>query len=551
MLHNPVSPDPAGPGLLATPTSTPIHGTHPMAHYLQATPHGPSISPFTSTMPDGIDAALSGLAPPPPPPPPKSVLDRAFTASSSSPPTSSPLRRSSMTPSSSGGINSDESKGSLLSSSPPSPAQAQNPALAAVTASTKGSRRSSKLFGKLVPKFLQTSFHPNSGPVAGGSSSPRSAVPVSPSPLSSVARPTRSASFTAGTGSEIGAAVVAAGAASGSAGFGSGNKGPLPQLPELPDLSTSVLSSSEDWLGLNGGASHNSKENKDNNKAPSPVLSASPITMESDRPSVVSASTAQFNMSIVAVEESVEGSIHSTDSAFDRRSFNSLQEHDRPLSTMPQEDLYFQKQGHHHSQLQYQYNYHYNDDDEHNKENDEDHLAESPYIIDENCDDNFFLNSVLRKKNSTTSTSNSNNGHSTASSPRPQPPPLLSTGSWNHGATPSLSATSSSSHSQASSMAPSPTSPYPSSSMYTSIPTPVSTTTATPLPLSYRSSYSSNGSTIGGNATTTQMIQSGLDEKRSRLRDAVGEWRRSANASLNSNESTSPPVSTSYSGFAL
>ncbi|KAG0358477.1 hypothetical protein BGX24_005968, partial [Mortierella sp. AD032] len=533
--------NPASPGLPgdlpATPTSTPIHHSiHPMA-----------------TIPDYFDA-LSSSSLSPPLPPPKSPLDRRLSASSSSssPPTSSPLRRSSMTPtssSSSAGDNSDKGS-SLLSSSPPTPV-AQNPAVAAVVtaSSSKGSRRSSKLFGKLVPKFLQTSFGPN-GPVAGGSSSPRSAVPVSPSPLSAMARPTRSASFTAGT-PNIGTAVIAAGVASGSVGLGSSSKSALPQLPEIPAMSTSVLSSNEDWLGLNDGAASDNKESKDRWKTPSPVLSASPISaiaIESaqHQPAVTSL-IAQFNMSIVTVEESVEGSIHSIDSAFERRSIIEQQDQEeRPLPAMPQEDhLHFQKQDQHQYQQyqhqQHQKSYHY-DEVEHRKEShndrDDDHTTESTYIIDENCDDDFFLNSVLRKKNSTSST----NGHSTPSSR----PPMLSTGSWGHGTTPSLSATSSSS--QASSMAPSPTSPYPSM-MYTPTPTPVSTTTATSL--RYRSQ--STGSTIGGNETTTQMVQSGLDEKRSRLRDAVGEWRRSANASLNSDESTLSPVSasTSYSGFAL
>ncbi|KAK3805999.1 MAG: hypothetical protein JOS17DRAFT_781233 [Linnemannia elongata] len=506
----------ASPILPATPTSTSIHGIHPMAHYLQ--------------VPEAIDTtALADLTlTSPPPPPQKSAHDRAFTGTS--PPTSSPLRRSSMTPSSSSDTHDEAiSKGAVLSSSPPTPAPAAGVAAitAASSAAAKSGRRSSKLFGKLVPKFLQTSFGPNN-PSGGNGSSPRSAVPVSPSPLSAMARPARSASFTSGP---TATAVVATGAASGSVGMICKSKdSALPQLPELPDLQASVLSSNEDWLGLNGGASGKGR------RTPSPVLSASPITtipLESAQqpPAAV---TSQFNMSIVAIEEREESLHSSHSSTHEFRTYDH--EPERPLPTMPQEDFSYQKQqGHPFHMYNNNNNLNNGNEDEDDYQKDE---AGSPYIIDENCDDDFFLNSVLRKKSSTSRDSTSPSSPSS----RPQPPPLLSTGSW-RGATPSLSATSSSS--QASSMAPSPTSPYPSSSsMYTPTPTPVSTTTATPLP------YRINGS-------TAQTIQSGLDEKRTRLRDAVGEWRRSANASMNSSssldiESTpSPVIVSTYSGFAL
>ncbi|KAG0201781.1 hypothetical protein BGX33_010131 [Mortierella sp. NVP41] len=429
--------------------------------------------------PDAIDFV-------PPPPPPKSALDRAF--SSSSPPTSSPLRRTSVT-SSDNDDNTSNKGSSLLSSSPPHPTPLVNHAVAAVTAtaSTKGAKRSSKLFGKLVPKFLQTSFGPNNQP--GGASAPRSAVPVSPSPLSAMARPARSASFTSGstvTPAASGTVVV--------------NKSALPELPELPALSSLVLPTNEDWLGIK------TDNNNGRRMSASPVLSSSPTAVESAKQQQPSA---QFNMSIVTVEEHAEEEEEVT---MEFRTCNNYEQgyfkatEERPLPVMPREDEQYKKQDHPFNMYNNNHHHHFNNQyhDEEDKRKDD---SGSPYIIDDNCDDDFFLNSVLRKKN------------------RPQPPPMLSTGStgsgrgnsW-RGTTPSLSAASSSS--QASSMAPSPTSP-----------TPVST----PL------------------FTTSYPQQSGLDEKRSRLRDAVGEWRRSANASLNSEyEATTSPVSVSntYSGFA-
>ncbi|KAF8943448.1 hypothetical protein BGZ47_005419 [Haplosporangium gracile] len=512
--QNPVSPIHS-----AIPASTPINNIHPMAPFPQ--------------VPEAINTTLADLSLTSPPPPSKPALDRAFTGSSS-PPKSSPLRRTSMTPSPPSDTNGD-SKGALLSSSPLPPAAG----VAAVTAASsspttaKSGRRSSKLFGKLVPKFLQTSFGPNN-PSGGSGLSPRSAVPISPSPLSAMARPIRSASFTSGytVPTSIATAAVVAGAASGSVGMRGGNnsKGDaLPQLPELPALSTSVLSSNEDWLGMNGA---NKESNNNYRRTPSSVLSASPIAAvaveTTQQPLTV---TSQFNMSIDAIEEKEEPLHYSHSSTYEFKVYEH--ETEQSLPTMPQE---FHKQDPFHN-----HNMQEDNGDNHHKDG-----SGSPYIIDENCDDDFFLNSVLRKKstNSNNRDSTSSSSSSSPSSTRPHPPPLLSAGSWRGlgiGTTPSLSATSS----QASSVAPSPTSPYPSSSTYTPTPTPVSATATTPLP--YRSS---NGS---GNLGTMQMTQSGLDEKRSRLRDAVGEWRRSANASINSSdmESTPSPISTSYSGFAL
>ncbi|KAF8934200.1 hypothetical protein BGZ58_005856 [Dissophora ornata] len=130
----------------------------------------------------------------------------------------------------------------------------------------------------------------------------------------------------------------------------------------------------------------------------------------------------------------------------------------------------------------------------------------SPYIIDESCDDDFFLNSVLRKKS------------------KPQPLSLVSTstgagarlgaGGWpsSAGRTPSLTNSIFTSSSQTSSATPSPTTPM------------------------FASSHSQNH---GSSAPI--MIHAGLDEKRTRLSDAVKEWRRSTNMSSGYIDSLTQP----------
>jgi hypothetical protein len=138
------------------------------------------------------------------------------------------------------------------------------------------------------------------------------------------------------------------------------------------------------------------------------------------------------------------------------------------------------------------------------KETDDYH---SPYIIDENCDDDFFLNSVLRKKSQPSSPTMLSIAWSSSLSLERMPSLTFSTNS------------AASSHSSLTSSTPSPTTPT------HSFPTAIGAS----APRSYALSV---------------MIQPGLDEKRSRLTDAVREWRRSTNASAGS-------VHSSYSGFAM
>ncbi|KAF9357139.1 hypothetical protein BGX26_004210 [Mortierella sp. AD094] len=147
------------------------------------------------------------------------------------------------------------------------------------------------------------------------------------------------------------------------------------------------------------------------------------------------------------------------------------------------------------------------DEDEH-KSTEADEAVMSPYVIDDDCDDDFFLNSVLRKKSHP------------ALNMAPERPPVMSSSYPSNTtldsihSTPSLSGWSSAS-SQAST--PSPTSPsFPSNQTYSF---PSTNTKAPSMHMHYRSN------------PLPAPINSGLDEKRTRLRDAVCEWRRSANAS--------------------
>ncbi|KAF9925454.1 hypothetical protein FBU30_004761 [Linnemannia zychae] len=510
----PKQQNPTSPSLSATPTSTSIQGIHYQ----------------TILDIDNTDSSPSSLSRSPPPPPPKSALDLAL---GSSPPKSSPLRHNHVTPS------------ETPMTAPPALSSPISPA----SSSAKGSRRPSKLLGKLVPKFLQTSFKDNN---AGGSSSPRSAIPVSPLPLSAVARPTRSASFTSGTSAP---SMATANMNSGSLRVADRN-----ELPQLSILSDSIVSSNEDWLGLHSATTTTSATATvipGEDKISTSAIATTTIKEQQQQPTVPSSSSGsnstQFNMSIVAIEEQFEGSIHSNDSTPQFWSYtenNTQEERSLPVIPSPSHDHPNQDDSlhpHHRPFQQYSFDHNSNHHDNFEVAYHPHHYypaeeEESPYDIDENCEDDFFRNSVLRKKKHTVASAGGPTHTTFGSAGRStQPPlPLLSTGSWRGTTTtPSLSAASTSS--RASSLTPSPTSPH--SSMFASpTSTPISTTTATPSLLS----RTNNNSYV--TATTAPMIQPGLDEKRTRLRDAVGEWRRSANASLSSNtdESTSSPISTAY-----
>ncbi|KAF9273156.1 hypothetical protein BGZ68_001761 [Mortierella alpina] len=135
----------------------------------------------------------------------------------------------------------------------------------------------------------------------------------------------------------------------------------------------------------------------------------------------------------------------------------------------------------------------------------------SPYVIDDNCDDAFFLNSVLRKRSYPSLNVGSAMGQQAVMSSSYHSHTTLSS-MHSYASTPSISAGwSSASSSQAST--PSPTSPsFLNGQIY---PFPA-TTADMPTNLSYRTN------------PLPPPIKTGLDEKRNRLSEAVGEWRRSS-----------------------
>jgi len=359
-------------------------------------------------------------------------------------------------------------------------------AAASVSTSTsiKASRRTSKLFGKLVPKFLQTSFNPAS---AGGASSPQSAYPASPSPLSAMARPKRSASFAGGSSSPLvtlsSVEEVAAEAA---------KRTHLPDIPALPLLPVSVVKNGEDWLDV-------SEDRRSRHSASSDSIPEEPESQPSNRSTKemperppVTSHTASYR-SINSIKSLQSQAAASLPAEYSGAAFKV------------QVDRGHEDTRHGDSKLRDGQN-----DTQEQIRNGQG--PRSPYIIeDEDCDDDFFRRSVLRK------------------SSRPQSPPLLQTGWELHGSerTPSLSTATSS---QASSVSGSPTSPMPP--MFT----PSSTPVVTSAPHhhqhhqhqhQHQHQHHSFQSHKEYRAMVTQQPP-GLDEKRSRLRDAVGEWRRSS-----------------------
>ncbi|KAF9572046.1 hypothetical protein EC968_010377 [Mortierella alpina] len=342
------------------------------------------------------------------------------------------------------------------------------PSPQAPSPSVKQGRRSSKLFGKLVPKFLQTSFSPSNS-----TGSPRSALPPSSSPLSALTtRPGRSASFAGGSSSSV---VAGKGLSSGIGSIAeetTDKTSALPLLPlTLPSLPASVLESDEDWLNM----SSKMQESEYTSPAPAPSTRNPFSDRAAEQTTVPPAQEQRRQEPIFDFKIEVEYN-HGLEAKTQEQSQEkaAVDSFSNDMSTTQEKE----------------------------------EPAGSPYTIDENCDDDFFLNSVLRKKS------------------RPQSPPMLSTGSeaWSTGRTPSLTNSSSSSGS------PSPTSPMAPAFGYASSPL-----SASPAHnLQYHHYQQQQHQPSRSNTYPASQIHPGMDEKRSRLRDAVGEWRRSANASSGS-----------------
>ncbi|KAG0055724.1 hypothetical protein BGZ83_007596 [Gryganskiella cystojenkinii] len=365
--------------------------------------------------------------------------------------------------------------GMVTSSSPP--LIHANVATLSSSNSTKPSKRTSKLFGKLVPKFLQTN-NLNTTP---SSSGPQSAYPASPSPLSAMTRPTRSASFAAGSSSPMATKSTTEDVAAEAAR--------RTQLPALPSLSESVVRSNEDWLRLS-----------DDQRSQRSVSTLSSVEEKRpERPAMSSRATSHLsNKSTKSMRSSAQETTMSSPTLATKETTICLNNSGINVKGDEQKDT---------QTTESKMNDGQNETQEQIRNG---QGTRSPYIIDdEDCDDDFFLKSVLRKNNSTT---------------RPQAPPMLETGwrsngSYSNERTPSLS-TSANSSSQTSSVSGSPTSPMPP--MFT----PSSTPVATSAPQHQFSSLQ-----FDRQAAVRQQV---VDEKRSRLHDAVGEWRRSSNRSSGS-----------------
>ncbi|KAG0090562.1 hypothetical protein BGZ92_002695 [Podila epicladia] len=315
---------------------------------------------------------------------------------------------------------------------------------------SKKSRRSSNLLGKLVPKFLQTSFAAGSG--GGSGSSPRSAHPSTSSSSSSskastplVTRPTRSSTFS-GSGSTSEAA----------------KNTTLPALPMIPPL---ILENNEMEIRSPDATSPTAVAEpeayleclRSDSRTPTPPLSARRSSCSSDV-------SKRSNLSVVYSMSSVDPT----------ESYSRIE----GIAEEKTEDLAHQEK------------------QQPKEKEPEQEPAHSPYTIDENCDDDFFLNSVLRR-------SRSHQHQQQEQSPR-----LSSISTTWMSSTPALSGTAS----QSSSVTGSPTSPVASPSVLSS------------SPQSHH--FKSYSTPVAGSP-----IVVGLDEKRSRLRDAVGEWRRATNTS--------------------
>ncbi|KAF9434588.1 hypothetical protein BGZ76_007759 [Entomortierella beljakovae] len=255
----------------------------------------------------------------------------------------------------------------------------------------------------------------------------------------------------------------------------------------------------------------NSLSHNNSTSTASPQVHSAGLSPLSTRPSRSASMASQNNQVMYSVEEAATIALPMSTTASSKGSMESL-----PLessiyrdetSSMTSNQSEADKDEKIHKTCNFEVEYGEEEVDENDYESSENDEIMSPYVIDDDCDDEFFLNSVLRKKSYPTLNM------------APERPPVMSssypsnTTLDSEHSTPSLSGWSSSS-SQAST--PSPTSPsFPNNQTY---PFPLSTTKSQHI------HYRSNPLPLP--------VHSGLDEKRARLRDAVSEWRRSADVSL-------------------
>lgn len=388
----------------------------------------------------------------------------------------------------------------------------------------KLSKRSTKLLGKFVPKFLQTSFSPSlSTPGGGTNTSPRLQT-VGHSPLST--RSSRSGSL---GGQSHGSPTNKTGGMFSVDATSTGESSAPPSSKSSRE--SLVLDTTYDMNSLSPGYKHMDATSpqyleflrSDTHISPSFMARRSSCSSATSKMSGNSLGSKPSASSVSSFDPSESndfrrhsGGAKGSDSmcAFEVGYDEEAVEEDREVEEITAAAAAAATAAMNVAEA-------VNDDDD-------DPLL-SPYIIDEECDDDFFLNSVLRKKSNPSMTAEYNNqqqqrGH-TPVMMRSYPSGTTISSIHSSATTPSLSGWSSTS-SQAST--PSPTSPLLLNDQVYPFPT-----IATPSPSATGMTSSSN-TTIHLHYRSNPLpppIKLGLDEKRSRLRDAVGEWRRSTNMS--------------------
>ncbi|KAK3847276.1 MAG: hypothetical protein J3R72DRAFT_432291 [Linnemannia gamsii] len=385
----------------------------------------------------------------------------------------------------------------------------------------KLTKRSTKILGKFVPKFLQTSFSPSLSTPS--NTSPRLQT-VGVSPLSS--RSSRSGSISGQSGQSNHSPV------SKTEGMFSadtaGSSAPSSNKSSRESLTLNLTNHQYDPDSLSPGYTHMDATSPQYLEFLRSDTRISPSLM-ARRSSCSSATSKMSGNSLGSKPSSSVTSFDPSESNDFRRHSGSAKGGDSMFAfEVEEEDMEENQEGEDFTFAAAAEN------DEAAADADEDDPM-SPYIIDEDCDDDFFLNSVLRKKSNPSMTTDYNdhrqgNHHPVMMSSYPSGTTMSSIHS--SATTPSLTGWSSSS-SQAST--PSPTSPLLLNGQV--YPFPI-TAASPPNSATNASSFGGMNSPSSGNLhlhyrsnPLPPPIKLGLDEKRSRLREAVGEWRRSANMS--------------------
>ncbi|KAG0272391.1 hypothetical protein BGZ95_011865 [Linnemannia exigua] len=397
----------------------------------------------------------------------------------------------------------------------------------------KLSKRSTKLLGKFVPKFLQTSFTPSLSTPS--NTSPRLQA-VGISPLS--ARSSRSGSISGQSGqsnhspvSKTEGMFSADAAENGGTATLPGSSAPSSNKSSRESLALNLINHQYDPDSLSPGYTHMDATSPQYLEFLRSDTHISPSLM-ARRSSCSSATSKMSGNSFGSKPSSSVTSFDPSEMNHFRRHSGSAKGGDSMFTfEVEEEDVEEDQEGQGSTFIAAAAR----GNDEATTNDDEDDPPLSPYIIDEDCEDDFFLNSVLRKKSIPSMTTDYNdhrqgNHYPVMMSSYPSGTTMSSIHS--SATTPSLSGWSSSS-SQAST--PSPTSPlFLNGQVY-----PFPVTAASP-PTSATSASSFGGMNSPSNGSLhlhyrsnplPPPIKLGLDEKRSRLRDAVGEWRRSANMS--------------------